>query len=195
VAIPQQVRRTPVQGRSTGTVQHILKAASDLLAREPLDQITTSRIAQEAGVSVGGLYRFFPDKQAVAHVEDLRAVIEAQFAGALPEDGRALLGAIVDAYVSFLDERPDFRAIALGRHVSAPTRHRHASAEVGPAALVKRFFLDQFGPDMGDLDLKIRVASEAGERLIAYAFEHPEPFRRAAVVQELKSMLRKYFFD
>ena len=201
MAIPQQVRRTPVQGRSTDTVQHILKAASDLLAREPLDQITTSRIAQEAGVSVGGLYRFFPDKQsivdaiAVAHVEDLRAVIEAQFAGALPDDGRALLGAIVEAYVSFLDERPDFRAIALGRHVSAPTRVQHASAEVGPAALVKRFFLDQFGPEMADLDLKIRVASEAGERLIAYAFEHPDPVRRAAVVEELKWMLGKYFFD
>ena len=201
MAIPQQVRRTPVQGRSTGTVQHILKAASDLLAREPLDQITTSRIAQEAGVSVGGLYRFFPDKQsivdaiAVAHVEDLRALIEAQFAGALPDDGRALLGAIVDAYVTFLDERPDFRAIALGRHVSAPTRNQHASPEVGPAALVKRFFLDQFGPDMGDLDLKIRVASEAGERLIAYAFEHPDSIRRTTVVDELKLMLGKYFFD
>ena len=44
---------------------------------------------------------------------------------------------IVDAYVAFLDERPDFRAIALGRHVSAPTRQKHASPEVGPAALVK----------------------------------------------------------
>jgi hypothetical protein len=79
--------------------------------------------------------------------------------------------------------------------VSASTRNQHASAEVGPAALVKRFFLDQFGPDMGDLDLKIRVASEAGERLIAYAFEHPDAMRRAAIVEELKSMLAKYFFD
>jgi AcrR family transcriptional regulator len=196
-----RIRRTPLQERSTGTVQQILRAASDLLATEPLDQVTTSRVAHAAGVSVGGLYRFFPDKQsiidaiAVKHVDDLRAVLEAQFADTTPEDGRLLLGAIVDAYVAFLDQRPDFRAIALGRHVSAGTRHQHASPEVGPAALVKRFFLDQFHLDLGDLDLKIRIASEAGERLIAYAYEQPEPERRAAVVSELKAMLGKYFFD
>ena len=101
----------------------------------------------------------------------------------------------MDAYIAFLDERPDFRAIALGRHVSAATRHKHASPEVGPAALVKRFFLDQFHLDMGDLDLKIRIASEAGERLIAYAYEQPGAERRAAVIAELKALLGKYFFD
>lgn len=201
MATIDRIRRTPVQERSTETVQQILRAASELLATEPLDQITTSRVAHAAGVSVGGLYRFFPDKQSIVdaialkHVDDLRAMLEVQFTETLPEDGRALLGAIVDAYVAFLDERPDFRAIALGRHVSAGARRRHANAEVGPAALVKTFLLDQFGPDMGDLDLKIRIASEAGERLIAYAFEQSQPGRRAAVIVELKEMLGKYFFD
>lgn len=198
---PERVPRTPVQERSTGTVQQILRAASQLLATEPLDQITTSRVAQAAGVSVGGLYRFFPDKQsivdaiAVRHVDDLRAALENQFSAASPEDGRELLNAMVDAYVAFLNDRPDFRAIALGRHVSAGARQRHASPEAGPAALVKKYFLDQFQMDLGDLDLKIRVASEAGERLIAYAFEQHEPQKRAAVVAELKTMLGKYFFD
>ncbi|HXE11997.1 MAG TPA: TetR/AcrR family transcriptional regulator, partial [Bryobacteraceae bacterium] len=58
-------RRTPMQGRSQETVQRILNATSRLLERIPLEEITTSRIAQESGVSVGGLYRFFPDKQAI----------------------------------------------------------------------------------------------------------------------------------
>ena len=119
------VRRTPVQERSSETVQQILKAASELLATESLEQITTSRVAQAANVSVGGLYRFFPDKQsiidaiAVKHVEDLRSVLEQRLGTSLPDDGPAFLGMVVDAYVAFLDERPDFRAIALGRHVSA----------------------------------------------------------------------------
>lgn len=197
----ERIRRTPVQERSTETVHQILRAASDLLAKEPLEQVTTSRIAQVAGVSIGGLYRFFPDRQAIVdavavkHVEDLRALLEARFSSALPEDGRVLLGAIVDAYVAFLDERPDFRTLALGGHVSAGTRHRHTSAEVGPAALVKRFFLDQFQMDMGGLELKIRIASEAGERLIAYAYEQTDPERRNAVIVELKGLLGKYFFD
>ena len=81
------VRRTPVQERSNETVHQILKAASELLATEPLEQLTTSRVAQAAGVSVGGLYRFFPDKQsiidaiAVKHVEDLRSCAGTDFSG------------------------------------------------------------------------------------------------------------------
>jgi AcrR family transcriptional regulator len=194
------VRRTPVQERSSVTVHQILKAASELLATESLEQITTSRVAQAANVSVGGLYRFFPDKQsiidaiAVKHVEDLRSVLEQRLGTSLPDDGPAFLGMVVDAYVAFLDERPDFRAIALGRHVSAPTRQKHASPDVGPAALVKTFILDQIGMDVGDLDLKIRISSEAGERLIAYAYEQPQG-QRQTIIAEMKAMLSKYIFD
>ncbi len=195
------VRRTPVQERSTDTVQQILKAASDLLVREPLDQITTSRVAQAAGVSIGGLYRFFPDKQsiidaiAVKHVEDLRATLEQRLGSGLPDEGATFLGMVVDAYVSFLDERPDFRAIALGRHVSASTRRKQASPDVGPAALVKGFVLESIGMEIGDLDLRIRIAIEAGERLIAYAFEQENEEQRKAVIAEMKTLLAKYIFD
>lgn len=194
------VRRTPVQERSNVTVHQILKAASELLAAEPLEQITTSRVAQAANVSVGGLYRFFPDKQsiidaiAVKHVEDLRSVLEQRLGNSVPDDATAFLNMVVDAYVAFLDERPDFRAIALGRHISASTRQKHASPDVGPAALVKSFILDQIGMDVGDLDLKIRIASEAGERLIAYAFEQPDE-KRQSIIEEMKRMLAKYMFE
>jgi AcrR family transcriptional regulator len=194
------VRRTPVQERSNETVFQILKAASDLLRTEPLEQLTTSRVAQAAGVSVGGLYRFFPDKQsiidaiAIKHVADLRSELEKKLSVELPDNGAVLLSMIVDAYVAFLDERPDFRAIALGRHVSASTHMQQASPDVGPAALVKKFILDQIGMDVGALDLKIRIASEAGERLIAYAYEQPAD-NRNAVIAEMKTMLAQYIFS
>src|SRR5208283_4009784 len=59
------VRRTPLQERSADTVEQILAAASGLLGRMPAGELTTSLIASEAGISVGGLYRFFPDKQSI----------------------------------------------------------------------------------------------------------------------------------
>jgi AcrR family transcriptional regulator len=195
------VRRAPVQERSTDTVHQILKAASGLLATEPLEQITTSRVAQAAGVSIGGLYRFFPDKQsiidaiAVKHVNDLRSALERRLGSGLPEDGPSLLGIVVDAYVAFLDERPDFRAIALGRHVSASTRRKHGSPDAGPAALLKTFILESAGMDIGDLDLRIRIAIEAGERLIAYAYEQQNEADRKAVITEMKALLAKYIFE
>jgi AcrR family transcriptional regulator len=194
------VRRAPVQERSNVTVQQILRAASELRAKESPDRLTTSRVAEAAGVSVGGLYRFFPDKQsildaiAVKHVSDLRTMLERKLSIELPEDGGVLLSMIVDAYVLFLEERPDFRSIALGRYVSARTRTEQTSADVGPAALVKKFVLEQMGMDLGDLDLKIRMASEAGERLIAYAFEQPSN-ERSIIISEMKVMLTRYIFS
>src|ERR1039457_6094607 len=75
-------RRVPVQGRSQQTVQRVLDAASALLGQMPLEDVTTTRIAVEAGLSIGALYRFFPDKQtvidaiAVRHVEQFKAGLE-----------------------------------------------------------------------------------------------------------------------
>ena len=50
-------RRTPLQARSNKTVEEILDAAQSLLGRIPFEEITTSRVAQQAGISVGALFR------------------------------------------------------------------------------------------------------------------------------------------
>ena len=57
--------RKPVQERGHNTVATIIGAARALLRRMPLDDITTARIARKARISIGGLYRFFPDKQSI----------------------------------------------------------------------------------------------------------------------------------
>ena len=195
------VRRTPVQERSSGTVQQIYSAASALLGRAPLEEITTSRIAAEAGVSIGALYRFFPDKQAiidgiaVQRVEEFRASLERVLDASNGMEAPAFLDLIIDSYVAFLDAHPDFRAIALGRHVSASTRARQVQADVGPAAIVRRFVLERLGIEAPpDLDLKLRIVSETGDRLIAYAFEQLTAVERAQVIAELKRLLSGYLF-
>src|SRR5580698_4102037 len=61
-----RARRNPMQERSQETVQRIFAGAAKLLGRGlALADVTTAMIATEAGVSVGALYRFFPDKQAI----------------------------------------------------------------------------------------------------------------------------------
>ena len=194
-------RRTPVQERSNDTVHTILEAASGLLGRIPLEQITTSRIALEAGVSIGGLYRFFPDKQAildaiaVRHVADFQKMVETRLSAADFLDGQGLLGMMIDVYVEFLDARPDFRTLALGRHVSALTRERQLEPGAGPGELVKMFLVGAGGADGGaDLDLKLRMAIETGERLIDFAFTQETPQGRARVIDEMKKLLGLYLF-
>ncbi len=113
-------RRTPVQSRSQQTVVRILDAASSLLTQLPLEDVTTTRIASEAGLSIGALYRFFPDKQtiidaiAVRHVEQFRAslensvmkVLEREFANLETFDPAKILDSVVDAYIVYLTHIP-----------------------------------------------------------------------------------------
>ena len=192
-------RRKPVQERSQETVQRILQATSRLLERIPIDELTTHRIATEAGLSIGALYRFFPGKQsiidaiAIQCVEQFRASFEDRPAPRL-NDGPAFLGAVIDTYIAFLDRRPDFRAIAFGRHISPATRQTQSSPDAPGAGIVRNYLVEMFGiTDAGALDLQLRVVIEAGERLIAYAYEQGEA-ERPAIVAEMKRMLSRYLF-
>jgi AcrR family transcriptional regulator len=203
-------RRTPVQTRSLQTCLRILDAASSLLTQMPLEDITTTRIAAEAKLSIGALYRFFPDKQpiidalAVRHIHQVRSlleltvipVVESQLENFETFDPAIILNRVVDAYVAYLLQHPDFRAISFGHHISAPTKEHEASPHTGLPALLKNFMLDRLAiPNTPELDLKLRVVSEAGERLIAYAFEQPTPDERNRIVGEMKKMLAAYLFS
>jgi AcrR family transcriptional regulator len=198
-----------MQTRSHQTVQRVLDAASSVLAQISLEDITTSRIAGEAGLSIGALYRFFPDKQsiidaiAVRHVEHFREQLEHTVMQSLERElselstfnPAALLNDVVDAYILYLDAHPDFRAISFGRHISSATKEHEASPEVGLPSLLKNFMLQRLGiPNTPELDLMLRVVSEAGERLIAFAYEQPTREGRERIVTEMKRMLSGYLF-
>ncbi|WP_342235920.1 TetR family transcriptional regulator [Inquilinus sp. OTU3971] len=64
--IPQiSSRKQPQQARSTGLVDAILEAAVQVLAKEGAQRFTTARVAEKAGVSVGSIYQYFPNKAAI----------------------------------------------------------------------------------------------------------------------------------
>jgi AcrR family transcriptional regulator len=58
-------RKRPVQARSARLVADMLEAAARVLAREGARHFTTVRVAEEAGVSIGSLYQYFPSKEAL----------------------------------------------------------------------------------------------------------------------------------
>jgi AcrR family transcriptional regulator len=58
-------RRDPKQLRSRAIVDAIVEAGRQLVAQEGASSLTTNRIAERAGVSIGSLYRYFPNKQAI----------------------------------------------------------------------------------------------------------------------------------
>jgi AcrR family transcriptional regulator len=58
-------RKRPRQARSAALVATILEAAIRVLAKEGAQRFTTARVAEKAGVSVGSLYQYFPNKEAI----------------------------------------------------------------------------------------------------------------------------------
>lgn len=58
-------RKQPQQARSEGLVAAILQAAVQVLAKEGAQRFTTARVAEKAGVSVGSIYQYFPNKAAI----------------------------------------------------------------------------------------------------------------------------------
>jgi AcrR family transcriptional regulator len=75
-------RKTPVQARSTASVDAILEATIQVLLAEGKERLTTTRVAHRAGVSVGTLYQYFPNKssllQAVLkrHMDEVQTAVE-----------------------------------------------------------------------------------------------------------------------
>ena len=75
-------RKSPVQARSTASVEAILKATIQVLLKVGKDRLTTTRVAARAGVSVGTLYQYFPNKSALLraalkrHMDEILAAME-----------------------------------------------------------------------------------------------------------------------
>ena len=123
-------------------------------------------------------------------------VLEREFADLETFDPANILDSVVDAYIVYLDAHPDFRTISFGRHISAATKEREASPNVGLPALLKNFMLERLGiSNTPELDLMLRIVSETGERLIAYAYEQPSRKKRTRIIAEMKKMLAGYLFS
>lgn len=62
-----KIRKRPSQARSREKVQKVLDAAAKLLIEQGIDSVTTPRIAEVSGVTVGSIYQYFPNKESILH--------------------------------------------------------------------------------------------------------------------------------
>ena len=125
-------RRIPRQDRSRQTVEAVLAAVPLVVKRHGAGYVTTNRIAEVAGVSIGSLYQYFPDKRSIfsalqeRHVDDVRNVLE-RYVGAHASSSFSRL------VVELVEELVDLHCVEteLHRLVSAsvnegPEHFRHA---------------------------------------------------------------------
>ena len=100
-------RKTPVQARSTASVDAILEATIQVLLDAGKERLTTTKVASRAGVSVGTLYQYFPNKSSLLqaalrrHLEEVAEAVEQacreQQGSTLVQMATALVNAFMEA--------------------------------------------------------------------------------------------------
>jgi AcrR family transcriptional regulator len=131
--IALEARKTPIQTRSAITVEAIAEATIQVLLTHGSERFTTTRVAARAGVSVGTLYQYYPNKQALLfavfenHMNHVAETVEAACESARDKPLAEMIREMVEAFVDAKMERADISG-ALYR----------VSANIGGPALIKR---------------------------------------------------------
>jgi AcrR family transcriptional regulator len=106
-------RKKPVQARSEATVDAIFEAAIQVLTATGVERLSTTRVAERAGVSVGSLYQYYPNKHALLaavlqrHLNDVADAIEQVCAQLLHRPLAEVAPALVGCYVDVKLVRAD----------------------------------------------------------------------------------------
>lgn len=106
-------RKRPRQARATATLDAILEATIQVLLAEGLHRLTTTRVAERAGVSVGTMYQYFPNKQSLLYALNERYLdtvaekVEKACRDAHGATTSRMVEALIDTYWQAKTERSD----------------------------------------------------------------------------------------
>jgi AcrR family transcriptional regulator len=194
------LRRVPVQGRSLARVHRMLDACAELVEEVGYDGLTTTLLAERAGVAIGSVYQFFPDKRAIvqaltmrnveAYVERLNARISA---GALDKWWDAV-DAAIDEFIEMNRTVPGFRTLHFGDVVDLYLLDEERDNNSVIVEQLGRLLSDRFHvPDEPRLALALGMAVEIADALIKNAVRR-DPHGDEVVLAEAKDIVRDYLY-
>lgn len=176
------IRQAPQQERSRASIDFILDAATQVLERDGEAGFNTNAVAERAGVSIGTLYRYFPDKQAILKAMGMREtlafrkVVAQAMAG--PVEGVARDRAMIRAFLRAFGGRTRARQVAM-MEMLAHADHRKLAEGFGP---VETSFVDAEGKPLSP------IAGFVLSRAVQGAM-------RAAVLEGVDFLLSQEFED
>jgi AcrR family transcriptional regulator len=193
-------RKRPLQNRSKATVDTILTATARILIKLGFDGLTTNAVAEAAGVSIGSLYQYFPNKEALvaALIESQLEIKNAQTIAELGRVARLPLGEAVRAMIELTIQnyaaQPELKRVLLeqvprvGRMARIAELHQGTSKMVTALLTARRDELAIRNPEMAAFLLVSAIEAIAHR---ATLFE-PARLKDPALIDEATAMVTRY---
>jgi AcrR family transcriptional regulator len=192
------LRRVPVQDRSLARVNRMLDACAALLDEVGYEALTTTLVADRAGVAIGSLYQFFPDKRAIVQALAMRNLeayltrLQARLGSGAISDWPEAVEAAVEEFIDLHRTTPGFRTLRFGdvvdRHLLDEDRDNDTVLAEELSLLMTRYF---GMPDSPELRLALLIAVELGDALVKLAFRR-DPQGDPGILAEARRVVSGY---
>lgn len=192
------VRRTPVQRRSRERVRLIVDAAANLIAKDGIGALTTSSVAERAGIPVGTLYQYFADRDDIIatlvdeHLETMDARITADLSNVKNLTIRSLVQTAMRSHVEFYRDNPSFVKMWIqGRRLSPEVVAKQRKRNVMLAKWL-RAVADGLGMVQEDTpELGAWFVVEVSDRILEMAFRR-DPHGDDEIIERGIEMISSY---
>lgn len=198
---PITPRKVPLQKRAHATVDVILEATAHVLRTIGYDALTTNKVSEAAGVSVGSLYQYFPGKDALVMALMLRVSEKQQalFLGALAGKATAPIAEVIEAVVETLLEvhaaDPRLSEVLMNQVPRVGELAELMAYNEETIAKPLRAFLESRREELVVEDLRAAtfvLAHSIPPLLQRLTMSRPSPEQRQAIFRELNGMLVGY---
>jgi AcrR family transcriptional regulator len=175
----------------------MLEACATLIDELGYDGVTTTLIAERAGVAVGSLYQFFPDKRAVVqaltkrHLDHFTTEIERRLDWDHLEHWWHGVDTIIDIYVEMYRTIPGFSRVRFGDVIDIRLIEDDRDNNSVIAEQIAKVVAGKQNLPVESLYKQITVASEIGDAILALAFRR-KLFGEEEMINEAKQVVRAY---
>jgi AcrR family transcriptional regulator len=191
------LRRQPVQQRSAKRVEQMLNASAELIDELGYDALTTTLIAKRAGVAVGSLYQFFPDKRAVVqaltqrNLEQFIASVTERLAQVDHGHWWEVVDSILDIYLRMHREIPGFSKVHFGDVVDLQLLDDNRDNNAVLVDSLTEILVPNLDVPAEDLRFALTIANETADALLKLAFRR-DPMGDEQIVAEAKYVVKGY---
>ena len=199
---PVSPRKQPAQGRSRFTVRQIVEAAARVFEERGYAGANTNRIAERAGVSIGSLYQYCPNKESILavlleqHTQEVASAVEAirRHVAEEPHDLVGVLEHFVEDMVDLHSKNPRLQHVLLDE-APRPPHLKARLQELEQAAVESTEILLRANPQVRIEDYRTAayLAVQSIETLVhRFVVEPPDQVGRERFAAELVEMLLRY---